>query len=65
MSDLQEEPWECTCGETDITKHDLGMVLAHEFGMSMQDGRDTLVRIRARLGYDTPDEDKIFPKEET
>ncbi len=58
MSTEQEEPWVCACGETDITKHDLGMAIAHIYGVPEQKGRDILVGIRARAGYDTPDEDK-------
>ena len=61
----QEEPWKCACGETDITKHDLGMVIAHEFGLPEQTGRDMLVRMRDRLGYDTADEDKVVGIGET
>ena len=52
MTDLttQEEPWECACGETDITKHDLGMVIAHEYELTEKQGRDMLLRIRKRAG---------------
>ena len=54
----QEEPWVCACGETDINKHDLGMVIAHEYELDEQKGRDILVGIRSRLGVDTPPEDR-------
>jgi len=37
------------------------MVMSHEFGMSMQNGRDMLVRMRDRLGIETSDEDRTFP----
>jgi len=56
-----EEPCECACGETDIEKHDLGMVISHTFDLSMQEGRDILVRIRDRAGVETADEDRVFP----
>ncbi len=47
-----EEPWMCACGETDVTKHDLGMVIAHEYELSEAHGRDILLRIRKRAGVD-------------
>ncbi len=59
----KDKPWVCICGETDIEKHDIGMVIAHEFGTTMQEGRDILVRLRDRLGIETEDSDKILPKE--
>ncbi len=52
--------WECICGETDITKHDLGMAIAHEYELSEQEGRAILVRIRTRIGLDTPEVDRRF-----
>ena len=58
-----EEPWECACGETDITKHDLGMVIAHTCDVPEQKGRDILVNIRARAGIETPDEDRVVSDE--
>ena len=53
-----ERPWECVCGETDINKHDLGMAIAHEYDLSEQEGRDILIRIRNRIGLDTPKADR-------
>ena len=53
-----EAPWECVCGETDVTKHDLGMAIAHTYGVSEQKGRDVLVAVRDRFGLDTPAEDR-------
>ena len=40
-------------------KHDLGMVIAHEYGVSEQKGRDVLVAVRDRAGFYTPDEDRV------
>ncbi len=45
-----DNPWVCACGETDITKHDLGMVIAHEYELSEEKGREMLVNIRRRAG---------------
>lgn len=58
---MDEKPWQCVCGETDITKHDLGMAIAHEYGISEQEGRDILVRIRTRIGLETAPEDRLAP----
>ena len=55
------DEWTCACGETDVEKHDLGMVIAHEYGVSEQVGRGILVAVRDRAGLDTPDEDKVIP----
>lgn len=55
------ESWECACGETDITKHDLGMAIAHEYELTEQEGRDILVRIRERVGLETVTEDRVAP----
>ena len=46
----QEKPWMCACGETDITKHDLGMVIAHEYELPEEKGLEILLRMRDRLG---------------
>ena len=56
---MDEKPWQCVCGETDITKHDLGMVIAHEYEMTEQEGRDILVRVRTRVGLETDPEDRV------
>ena len=47
-----EEPWVCACGEIDVSKHDLGMVIAHEYELTEEHGRDILLRIRKRAGID-------------
>ncbi len=56
---MDEEPWQCVCEEADITKHDLGMVIAHEYEMTEQEGRDILVRVRTRVGLETAPEDRV------
>ena len=56
---MSDEPWRCVCGETDINKHDIGMVIAHEFEISEQEGRNILVRIRDSAGLETAPEDRI------
>ena len=56
---MDEKPWQCVCGETDITKHDLGMVIAHEYELTEQEGRNVLVRIRTRIGLETAPEDRV------
>ncbi len=56
---MDEELWQCACGETDITKHDLGMVIAHEYEITEQEGRDILVRVRTRVGLETDPEDRV------
>lgn len=58
---MNDEPWECACGETDITTHDLGMAIAHEYEISEQQGRDILVRIRNRIGLETATKDRVAP----
>ena len=56
---MSDEEWQCACGETDIDKHDLGMVIAHEYELTEQEGRDLLIRVRDRIGLDTAPEDRI------
>ncbi len=58
----EEEPWQCSCGETDVSKHDIGMVIAHEFDITEQAGRDILVRIRDSAGLETDDEDRVVQR---
>lgn len=58
------EPWKCVCGETDIEKHDLGTVMAHSYGLSEQEGRDILVRIRDRVGLETLPDDRTASGED-
>lgn len=55
---MNEPDWRCVCGETDIAKHDIGMVIAHEYEISEEEGRDILIRMRTRLliGDDRDDE---------
>ena len=55
---MGDNSWECVCGETDISKHDLGMVIAHEYELTEQHGRDILIRIRNRIGLDTQETDR-------
>ncbi len=57
MAETPDEPWQCVCGETDVMKHDIGMVIAHEYGLPEQQGRDILLRIRKRAGVDNDDVD--------
>ena len=57
---MDEELWQCVCGETDITKHDLGIVIAHEYELSEQKGRDILVAIRSRIGLETAPKDRVI-----
>jgi len=57
---MSEEQWQCACGETDINKHDIGMVIAHEFEISEQEGRDILVRMRDSFGVETAPEDRTL-----
>lgn len=52
MSAEPEEPWVCACGETDINKHDLGMVIAHEYELTEKKGREILMRIRKSAGVE-------------
>jgi hypothetical protein len=42
-------PWVCACGETDINKHDLGMAIAHLYGMPEEKGREILLNIRETI----------------
>ena len=56
MSDTPDEPWVCACGETDITKHDIGMVIAHEYDIPEKKGREILLRMRKRVGIGGDDE---------
>ena len=49
-ADTQNESWQCVCGETDVSKHDLGMVIAHEYELPEEKGREILMRVRRRLG---------------
>jgi len=49
--DLEPE-WQCACGETDPTNHDIGMVIAHEYEIPEAKGREILLRIRKRFGLD-------------
>ena len=55
---MSEPEWVCACGETDPTKHDLGMVIAHLYELPEQQGRDMLVRIRDRMGLNTDEADR-------
>ncbi len=55
---IEAEQWRCPCGETNVMKHDLGMVIAHTYGVPEQTGRDVLVAVRDRVGLDTPTEDR-------
>jgi len=45
----EEFEWECACGETDITKHDLGMAIAHAYEIPEEEGREIHLRIRERI----------------
>ena len=62
---MSESNWKCACGETNITKHDIGMSIAHEYGISEQKGRDILVRIRDRTGMVTASEDRVVSEKDT
>ena len=42
-------PWVCACGETDITKHDLGMAISHLYDIPEEKGREILVAIRTTI----------------
>ena len=57
---MSDELWQCACGESDINKHDIGMVIAHEFEISEQEGRDILVRMRDSFGVETAPEDRVI-----